>query len=730
MSRFPYKFFENFIVRSPLLSNKEFQQKSEGEFSDIELQNICSDPVFQEAIYLASPYLFEELQEWLSGKKFHKKELQKLKQSVLKYYIRMSTRCTPFGLFSGVGIGRFEHPALIDPKINFSDLKFRDTKLDMHFLTALSESITKKSHILDRLSFYPNNSIYKVGDRIRYVEYEIDGDRRNYIISTAKLSDELQKIISFSEKGKTIDQLAEILINKEITKEEAVEFIKELITNKVLISQLEPNVSGVDFLEEMIRVLKLLDAKDEVETLVLIQNKIQNLDEQLGNLPAKYVEIEEIIKGFEMRYEKKYLFQTDLYFHNEYKVSTNWIKELKNGMGLLNKISLNNKETHFSKFKKAFRERFDNEEVPLSYVLDSEVGIGYRQDIVAKGIHPYLEDLDIKKNHEKEGLNVLLNHVQMIFNQKVQEALQERAYIISLSDEDFKDFEVNWDNLPDTISFIGEFISEENTEKVFLGGISGNGAADLMGRFCSEKSQVRNIVTTICDMEEELNNDIVLAEIIHLPDARIGNVIRRPTVRNYEIPYLAKSILPKENQISVSDLYISLKNDRIKLYSKKLNKEVMPRLTNAHNYYSNSLPIYHFLCDLHSQDIRSGLSFDWGGLNLLYMFLPRVEYKNIILSKARWRIMITDILFLDGELDNEGTLMAQIRIWRNKKQIPKWVQWVKSDNTLTLNLENYQMVNLFIEIIKKEKSIFIEEFLWNENYDFQQQIIFPLYKEK
>ncbi|WP_316931256.1 lantibiotic dehydratase [Chryseobacterium sp. P1-3] len=120
--------------------------------------------------------------------------------------------------------------------------------------------------------------------------------------------------------------------------------------------------------------------------------------------------------------------------------------------------------------------------------------------------------------------------------------------------------------------------------------------------------------------EEKLNTDYILAEVIHLPEARIGNVIRRPTLRRYEIPFLAQSVLPEENQIPLEDLYISLLNDKIILRSKKLNKEVKPYLTNSHNYSSNPLPAYHFLCDLHSQNIRSNLYFDWGDLKKIYQF--------------------------------------------------------------------------------------------------------------
>lgn len=153
-------------------------------------------------------------------------------------------------------------------------------------------------------------------------------------------------------------------------------------------------------------------------------------------------------------------------------------------------------------------------------------------------------------------------------------------------------------------------------------------------------------------------------------------------------------------------------------------------MTNAHNYHHNALPVYHFLCDLHSQDIRTGLYFNWGGLSQIYKFLPRVEYGNIILSKAQWRIWEKDITILKSIEGDKAEFLLQMKIWRNKRQIPQWIQWVKSDNTLPMNLENYDLAKLFIHAIKSEKSILIEEFLYNDNDDFKHEFIFPMYKAK
>jgi hypothetical protein len=225
------------------------------------------------------------------------------------------------------------------------------------------------------------------------------------------------------------------------------------------------------------------------------------------------------------------------------------------------------------------------------------------------------------------------------------------------------------------------------------------------------------------------HNDEILAEIIHLPESRIGNIIRRPTLRSHEIPYLTQSILPEERQVPVNDLYISVRNNTIVLRSKTLNKKVRPYLTNAHNYFTNTLPVYHFLSELSSENKRSELYFDWGSLNQIYHFLPRIEYKNIILSKAQWKISEKEIATVEMSADKNQTL-TNFKNWREKRKIPQWIQWVKSDNTLTFNLENYDMVQLFFKILKIQNTIIIEEFLYNEHDDFKREFIFPMYKAK
>ncbi len=727
MAQFPYQFFNNFVARAPILSYRHFQKLfSQEEFDENKIKDIFSNALLQEAIYLASPNLYKELFKWISQEKqFSKKEQQRLINTFLKYFSRMSSRCTPFGLFSGVGLGIFgnENSTMC---VNTSQ-KFRDTKLDMHFLGALSQHLLTIPKIKKNILFFPNSTINKIGKKIRYLEYESKNGKRDYIISSAPFSEELKTIMDFSKDGKTFDQLISTLTNDEFSQDDVQEYVVELIDNQVLISELEPNVSGDDFLDILILILERIEASNEKEILISIKNKMIALDLHFGNPDLVYLEIEELIKKLNVNYDQNYLFQTDLYFDQKNQLSYLWKKELKKGISILNKITEASEQSYLNDFKKAFYKRFENEEIQLSYAMDTEVGIGYRQDLSTLGVHPYVEDLIIPSLKQKQKLEIKLNSFQILLNQKLQGALWEKCTLINLVDEDLEDFDENWDDLQETMSFMTEIISEGGHEKLYLNHGSGN-AGKLLGRFCSEKSDIRNFVKEISLKEQELHSNKILAEIIHLPESRIGNILRRPQIRNYEIPYLGNSTVPKESQISIDDLYLSIRNNKLILRSKRLNKEIVPCLTNAHNYSTNSLPTYHFLCDFSTQDTRSSLLFHWGGLIHIYNFFPRVEYRNIILSKAKWKITLKEINHFASLMNNRKQLMYEIKKWRKKRQIPEWIQWIKSDNTLLINLENSGLVTMFLSSITNEKTVLIEEFLKYEKSDFTNQFVFSIFK--
>ena len=700
-----YNFCENFIFRSPLVSFEEHLTDYENLFK------YSRQAFFKEAIYLASPVLFDELVKWHKGELKEKKEIDKLTVSLYKYYTRMKSRCTPYGLFAGCGIGKWDSRS----ELIVNTLK-RHTRLDMNYLCALTHYFESLSSIQKLLKFYPNNSIYIIGERLRYVEYRYVNKSRRHQISEVDHSPYLDCVLNKAKPGELIDDLAKMLVSDEISFEEAKGFVIELIDNQILVSELEPAITGKEFTHQMIKTLREKGESENGELnsilhqLESIQMRFAAIDRNENNYAEVYREIYESLRTLGVPIEENNLFQADLY-----KICTTATleveiqKQLLDTITFLSKFSNKEENSNLVKFKEQFYNTYEGAEHPLLEVLDTETGIGYKAKDIT-GVNTFLDDIYIQRNLQ-DSLTLKWTKQQEAIHKRLSVAIKENAYSVNFTDSDTKTFDTVIDSLPDTMAIMFRVIG---SKKLFFQNCGGSSAANLLGRFAHGSDEIFEIIKDITSHEQKLNSDKILAEIAHLPESRTGNILLRPVLRDYEIPYLAKSALDSEKQIQLNDLMISVRENKIILRSKRLNKEIIPRLSTAHNYSYNALPVYQFLCDIQTQYFdKPTLGFSWGVLSGSYKFLPRAEYKNVVLHPARWQLSKSDFQAL---LDcKEADCHSEIVKWCKFWNIPSRIVLADGDNELYINFEDELSVKMFISIIKKRDNIVLEEFLFDLN---------------
>ncbi len=712
----PYKNFSKFILRTPLFPYTFLESTlSKRNISEEELKQICNNPLIQEAIFLASPDLYAELQKWLknelkekTGNKKAKKGAENLQFALLKYILRMSSRCTPFGLFAGFSVGSFDEKTNI--RFPVQSRYKRHTRLDMNYLCALAQDLAQSSELKEQLKYYPNSSIYTIGDQLRYVEYYYKNTRRLHHIVGVDHTEYLQKILQAASKGTYIKELTQLLVDNDISFEEAKEFIIEIIDSQLLVNELEPATTGDEFLEQ---ILLILNKKDNTEniitTLSQTKEKLAKIDQsKFGTSIKKYDQIAKRLKTLETNYELKYLFQTDMV---KPTINCTLNKQIANdiliGIEAMNKLTLPPPATNLTQFKDAFYERYEDREMPLVHVLDTEVGIGYLQNQNSGDLSPLVDDIALPLRSSTSS-DLKWNPIQTFLFQKYTHAISSNAYEVEITEKELELFKPNWDDLPNTISTMVNIFDDGS---IHIKNAGGSSSANLLGRFCHADEETHNYVKNITLKEKELNQEAILAEIIHLPESRIGNILLRPVLRDYEIPYLAKSSVDSDFQIRVQDLMVSVKGNRIVLRSKRLNKEIIPRLSSAHNYSFNALPVYQFLCDMQTQNIRGGVGFNWGALSNEYAFLPRVKFKNLIFSSATWNIKKDDMQEIVKAKDN-NSLFKEVEKLRLAKKIPKLVLLADGDNELLINLKNLLCIKTMLSMVKKRPSFKLTEFLF------------------
>ena len=295
-----------------------------------------------------------------------------------------------------------------------------------------------------------------------------------------------------------------------------------------------------------------------------------------------------------------------------------------------------------------------------------------------------------------------------------------------LTEVDLKPFEEKESAYFDTFSIFFNAFREGKKDKIHVKGLWGPSATNLIGRFTHLDQSIHELSQAIGKTEEAIHADKIIAEIIHLPQARVGNVLHRTDTRNYEIPYLGKSSLPQEQQININDLMISMKYGKIILRSKSLGKEVIPRLSNAHNYAANALPIYHFLCDLQLQGSQV-LGFSFGALQFEFPFIPRVSFKDIVLSRATWHLNKHEIADLYRHKSDTDFLKAFIQ----KRNLPTVIMLTQGDNEVLINFDNELSRQVFFSMIKNKGIVSLKEFLFQEGSitgDYANEFIASVHK--
>ena len=200
-----------FLLRRPLLPVNSFfdinqlANTDKEEFADTLLKRYEEDPMLMEAIYTASPELYYQL-----CKVFRKEEAasSKLILTLYKYLSRMSTRCTPYGLFAGCSTGATG----IETHISYDKtVHIKHSRLDMNYVNELVDYLQLIPEVRKKLTYFVNSSLYASGDHYRYIEYKIQNKKRVYTLAAVRKSEHLNLLIHAAEKGIMYPDLLDLL---------------------------------------------------------------------------------------------------------------------------------------------------------------------------------------------------------------------------------------------------------------------------------------------------------------------------------------------------------------------------------------------------------------------------------------------------------------------------------------------------------------------------------------
>lgn len=716
------------VVRVPRLSLENIKKLpyKEPALQDY-LASWLASPGVMEAIYLASPSLVERLEHWYS--KPDSKSGRKVTTALLKYLVRMSSRPTPFGLFSGIALGGLSDSTSIEPA-NLQQDK-RKTRLDMLYLATIQQQWSQCLEGQKLLQYGPNSTLYRLGSHLHYIEAYHASSQRQYRLSSLELDDALESMLKLAAKPIFQSELVQqfCTLYSDAAQQDVEDYVKQLIQEQVLIADLKLPLTSGQTDQSFVHELKRAGNHQEGEQLQKVLDQLTAFDKRLGAAPEDYRAIIQQLQHLPYKVSENKLFQTDV--QRAMTVSTldsNIQLQLeKTLLALRAQTAIS--ENPLKEFITTFQQRFEGQFVSLLPLLDDEAGITFSADSGYET--PLLAGINIS-NRNRNGKSLQ----QSALEQNLLKALQQHTSlaVLQLSSDkllEHADSAMLWQQLPASFAVnVSCYKDKDGRSLLHCHGFSGPSGANLLGRFCHLDEQLKQQVYNYLAAEEALSPDVIFAEVVHLPDGRPGNVIARPALRKYEIVFLADSERPEEHQIPVHDLYAFVEAGQVKLWSKRLEKQVIPRLTSAHNYSARSLGVYRFLCMLQHQHARLP-QYKTPASFFQMERQPRVQLDNVILQEAQWRLERAKLeaLVVEGNWQAEA-----FKLLEQHYQLPRYVCYAVSDNVLTVDLYNPAMVAMLLEETKGQKKILLKESLAmqyqsevrNNEGAFAHEIIVPM----
>ncbi|MCR3761350.1 lantibiotic dehydratase [Clostridium felsineum] len=743
-----YKPLDFFMIRTPLLPinsyDNIFNNNLDEESIIKELIKISKDPIIRESIAVASLDLLNSLDKLETCT--NKKEKNQIISSLLKYFIRMTTRTTPFGEFSGVTLGKFSEKTDIELESIHNFVK--RARPDMEWIYKLINILEKDKEILNNLMIYWNSIVSFVGSRVEIPYLSIytqensedidDGDT-----ASIRASKVVKYVWKNTKRGiKYIDLVNLLKKEYEGVNEEKIEkLLKQLLSKEVLITNLRPPLDIISPYEYILN--KIEDMKVSKKYIYKLK-KIDNLIREYNTLPIgegekKYINIVNEMKNIVN--SKNYL-QVDLKLKTRNTfLNKNIANELSKTSEIMCKISSIRDETqNMVDYRNDFIARYGEErEIPILELINSDKGIGFPSS--------YNMHSAKKLYHEKESDNNYKKIVQKSLY-KIFRAVKNKEKSVVIDYDEIKEIEIKeatFKNMPTSFEIYALIRSKSKEDidkgnyKLFIGPcIGSDSAGKTFGRFTDIlDNEIYEKFDYINRIEKgHLSSNKVFAQLVFAPNkGAVGNICLTSNIRDYEIVISTASSIHESKLININDLVVGVNKGGLYLRSRLLNKEVIVTTNNMFN--RKMMPnICRFLLDI--SDCRKIPWFSAGSLfNFTdqFPYVPRIEIGKVVISPQSWRLSeIT--LGIKLKNINEEEFLKSIFSWKAEWNVPKYVYQVEADNRLMFNLENKVHIKELLNILKKKKNIMIQAvecdfdncFVYNEKGKYVSEIVVPIIK--
>lgn len=645
------KLYEKFVIREPLLDKNKIYNLYESEDYKKKLSKEFSEKYMQESLLVGT----ESLYHYLKNNKCDQFN-DNFYLSLSRYYLRMASRSTPYGLFAGITYGEFTGKS-------YQSKNNKDVIVSRHWLKNVINIIEQSQGIDSTLRMYTNNTMEKKADYFSLGKISGKSEVRQ-VLNKSKIID---KLLTLFKDGESV---SDVISKFEFNLAEKVLFlIKCLLQYGYLISEL--NASNVNASNDLTRIIANNNIDNEN------RDKIININ----NLISKY-ECIDLGDGIEI--------------YQEILKKMSSISKSKSYLIINHKIQKSDYTEEFD------IEKIDNVIKKISFLSNLKV-MDPLEEIEINFIHKYgmYNEVALKDFHRELNVTSTLQKFNyMDFQQiktyldfigrKIQYGTIEKKNI-ELTDNDIQYLEnslrrFNMKKINDGFD-VKISIIEEGVRKFK---ISNNSFANTFGSYTGRfnKYELNN------PTKHYTSSQYISAEVDIIPE-NYADIAVTYLIPKYTISIEGNNRNP--NTILLDDLVIGVDADGIYLKSTSLDKKILPIFSNKlyyTNFTENKYLIFLFMfgeyLTAHPKNLFIGYFEE-------LPYIPRIEYKYVILMNETWKISKREYLLNHFDKFSFNTFIQDFII---RNRLPEYVHLLEGDMELPINTKS----ELGISLIEQEFS--------------------------
>jgi len=709
-----YKACDFFMTRTPFASVNDYLAMFDDDASydlGIRLKEAFENSVLKEALAIASDDLLKAASN--SDLVAKRKSSNQIRSSLVKYFIRLSTRPTPFGLFSGISIGKFGSVSNIT--ISDSRRHIKRARLDMEWIYGIIKKMEADNNIRRHLGVRFNDFTFANGSRIEkpnktFLQIEESSNDVPELSTSIRYTGQVKAIETKCSDFHSFSVLLDNIIsqNHTVPVEKIETFLSQLLENEYLLSKLRPPLINTDMLVYILHVLDTIKDVEEVSLYVQNLKEIQKniVDYNATPIGERMDIYSETIRLQKELHECKNYLQVDMKTHIESNVlDLNSKAELEQFVSAMLRIApIEKTSDEMTRYMELFLERYGHSaEVPLLELLDVDKGLGTPMHFQSDKINHIVPK---RQEHIKE------QRISNLLERKLLLALREGKKSIAITESDIdhicKDEVFDSVNHPMNCSQSFELylLPHLGYDYSFTFLSMSEGFGKTFGRFSDLlTADEYHLLKEGFDENKNLYDEYIVVEIAELPaSGRVSNV----SINNSEYDYqIALTTTPcKGKQIlSIRDVYIGIDPMRNQFYikSKSLDKKLIVTMTSMLNpmHSSNSLRFLTEISTVRKKRISDGI---YSIIGTPYEYSPRITYGKIIIKPETW-VISKDILGVTQDINKKlsnDAIKESFEHFRQKWALPRYVFLNEGDNRLLLDLDNLDHRNEVYNVLRKD----------------------------